>query len=794
MSLPLATESGTAKTTVRDLGLPVTPDSSDQELLAAVVEYYAATLARTPAALEYLKARGIGAEAIEHFQVGYCDRTLCLKLPLRNRKAGTAIRERLAKLGILRESGHEHFRGSVTVPVFDEAGAIAQVFGRKVRDDLRKGTAMEVWLPGPHGDDPLPGVAAWKPSPVASSPEPPPSPPPSTPAPASPAPAPPPPPMQAPPPAPWSVPEQLDTDELVVTLGDRRYRARGLLKNTTFAVLKVNLLASRETPGGAAFHVDTFDLLVARQRQAFVKQAAVELGLKEEVVKKDVGTMLLRLEEEQERLIRRTLEPAPLVPKMTDAEAAEAMALLKSPDLAGNIVGDMQRCGLAGEATNALVAYLGVLSRKLDKPLAMLVRSSSGSGKSSLMDSVLSFLPEDDKLCFSALTAQALYYLGESNLQHRVLAVAEDQGTAKVAYPLKLLLSEGALTIGSTSKDDTGRLVSETYKVKGPVALLFSSTAADLDEELVNRCLVLTIDESREQTRAVHRLQQAGETLDGLLARRERERLQRLHQNAQRLLRPLTVLNPFAGRLTFPDVQTRMRRDFPKYLTLVKTIALLHQHQREVKKATINGELIEYVEVQPSDIRLANRLCHEVLGQSLDELPPQARRLLTLVDAMVAAECQRQAIERSAFRFGRRDIRRATGWSDFQVRTHLARLLAMELVVAHRGGRGQLFEYELLWDGKAEDGRFALGLIDPDSLGPASTTGESRGPGGQFEGPSCPHSGPIVGPSWAAQNDATQQDDAAKSRPGPIPAENARPGGPPFVPAAGRTPIAGEVR
>ena len=53
-----------------------------------------------------------------------------------------------------------------------------------------------------------------------------------------------------------------------------------------------------------------------------------------------------------------------------------------------------------------------------------------------------------------------------------------------------------------------------------------------------------------------------------------------LHRNAQRLLEPLPVVNPFADALTFLDDKTRTRRDHVKYLTLIRAIALLHQHQR----------------------------------------------------------------------------------------------------------------------------------------------------------------------------------------------------------------------
>src|SRR5207249_3399840 len=180
----------------------------------------------------------------------------------------------------------------------------------------------------------------------------------------------------------------------------------------------------------------------------------------------------------------------------------------------------------------------------------------------------------------------------------------------KLDEPLAVLMqSEGVLTIASTGKDPTtGRLTTHTYRVQGPVMLLLTTTAPELDEELRNRCLVLTVDEDRAQTRAIHRQQRERQTLAGLLAERDRARVRKLHQDAQRLLRPLLVVNPYARALTFRDDRTRTRRDHLKYLTLIRVLALLHQYQRPLKTVMHQGERVEYVEVTVDDIAVANRL------------------------------------------------------------------------------------------------------------------------------------------------------------------------------------------
>lgn len=139
------------RSTVRRLDSPVTLDADDQALLDQVIDDYHATLKHSPEALAYLESRGIGSlEAIACFKLGYADRSLGLRLPEKNRKAGAELRGRLVKLGVYRESGHEHFNGSLIIPVLDENGQVVEVYGRKRRDDLRPGTPKHLYLPGPH--------------------------------------------------------------------------------------------------------------------------------------------------------------------------------------------------------------------------------------------------------------------------------------------------------------------------------------------------------------------------------------------------------------------------------------------------------------------------------------------------------------------------------------------------------------------------------------------------------------------------------------------------------------------
>ncbi len=495
-------------------------------------------------------------------------------------------------------------------------------------------------------------------------------------------------------------------------LGSREYRVGGLEKNNSLEVMKVALRIRH----GEMFHLDSFDVLRDGERRRFIERAAEETNLEKDLIKRDLGKLLLALEEEQTIRLSSVLntETRTPTPELTSAEREEALAFLKSPDLVEKIGETFDACGLVGETANRLAAYLACTSRKLDKPLAVIIQSTSAAGKSTLMDSVLSMFPDEERVKYSAMTGQSLYYLGESDLKHKILAIVEEEGAEKASYALKLLQSEGELTIASTGKDPTtGRMETQEYHVEGPVMIFLTTTAIDIDEELQNRCLTLTVDESREQTERIHHLQRQARTLEGLRLKKKKQRLLTLMRNAQRLLEPVDVVNPWADQLTFTAERTRTRRDHEKYLTLIDAIALLHQHQRGTEKDD-DGKL--FIRVTLDDIALANQLAPELLGRSLDELPPQTRRLLDAVRQIVRERCEAEKVEASCCFFSRREIREKLGWSVTQIRVHLDRLRELEIIAARYGRPGSAFQYELLTDCRASNDTAAIGLLNVEKL------------------------------------------------------------------------------
>ena len=844
------------RATIPKLEAPLDFAADDAALMRQVVDYYHERLinAATGApAREYLKRRGLDDESLlKRFKIGFADRSLGLRLPHKNRAAGADIRARLEKLGIYRESGHEHLNGCLIVPVYDEQGNVSEIYGRAINDGGKSGI-KHLYLPGPHVgifnaaalDEPevilcealldaltflaagfanvtsiygtegftdelfealkrrkvqrvklaydaddageraatrdaeklravgievyrvkfpwgmdaneyarkvtpsaqslrlLVNGAVWlggsaakayasksepsshvtpasvpsslaaelvakekaaeSPSMLAPS---------STPqAPCLTAAASPP--AQTPSPVPLA-PGLTEAGEFhSLTLDGREYRLAGLVKNTGVESLRLTL----RVRSGERLHQDQIDLCKDRDRRSYAERAAEECGLTTDAVKRDLSRLLLACEQWQEQRLRELAQPTkPVAVELTPTEREAALALLQAPDLLSQLDAAMELCGLVGERGNGRAAYLAAVSRKLAKPLAVIVQSTSAAGKTTLMDAVLAFFPEEERIKYSAMTGQSLYYLGDANLKHKILAIVEEEGAEKASYALKLLQSEGELTIASTGKDpNTGRMETQEYHVEGPVMIFLTTTTIDIDDELLNRCLVLSVDESTAQTARIHERQRQARTLEGLLEREARKDVLALWRNAQRLIKSLGVVNPFAGALTFTSERTRTRRDHEKYLTLIDSIALLHQHQREITTRQVNGRSVEFIEVQLADIETANALAPEILGRSLDELPPQTRRLLNHIRELVRAMMEKKAPQGHCL-FSRRELCAACGWTYAQVRTHLERLIEVELVATRAGKHGATMLYELLMDAAAPETVWQIGLIDPAKL------------------------------------------------------------------------------
>jgi DNA primase len=494
----------------------------------------------------------------------------------------------------------------------------------------------------------------------------------------------------------------------IIGFGKRRYEIKGIARSDT--QFKATIKASADISSNKPFELSTIDLYSSRSRIWFAKLCASLFTAAEELIKEDLSRILEQAEQWQPQ--KQTADAKTI----TSDEKATALRFLKNPAMFEEILSDINTLGITGEETNKLAGYLTAVSRKTDDPLSVLIQSRSAAGKSTLQDAVLSLVPEEDYVKYTRITDQALFYKDEDSLVHKLLAIEEEVGMNGAAYSIRNIQSSKKITVAATGKDAaTGKMKTEEYTVKGPVAVMITTTAAELEGETASRFLFLTIDESSRMTQAIHSMQREAETLEGLIRKKKSEHIIKKHHNAQRLLKPLAVVNPYTKYLSYPDRSLRTRRDHKKYLGLIRTIAYLFQYQRTIKTVKVEDQPVEYIEVTLEDIDKANQLAEQVLGQCLDELAPPSRTLLTKIFEMVKQMAKKQALEPDSIYFTRRQIREHTDWTDWQIRTHIKQLEELEYLYVRIGSRGKEYSYALNYQGQ-ENSRFCLNLTPVEEI------------------------------------------------------------------------------
>jgi DNA primase len=515
----------------------------------------------------------------------------------------------------------------------------------------------------------------------------------------------------------------------IATISGRRYEVRGISKAD--ARLKATVKGVKADKSKKRFHVDTVDFYSARSRAFLVKGLCDLFDEEAQSISEDMQRLL----ELAEGYKHPEEEPA-TKQEMSDADKQAALSFLKNTRMFDEILADFETIGYTGEPMNKLLCYIAAVSRKMQEPLSVMIQSRSAAGKSFLQDTVLSMIPDEDYIKYTRLTDQALFYKDAKSLAHKILAIEELDGMNGAIYSIRSIQSSKKITIAYTGKDPaTGKLKTEENTVEGPLMVFITTTQVDIDGETASRFVFISIDESVEMTEKILAKQRERHTMAGMIKSLESAKVIRKHKNANRLLKPLRVINPYAELLTFTAKSLRARRDHTKYLNLILAVAYLFQYQRKVRTMAHDGKRIEYINVTLADIQRANEIAGEVLGRSLDELSPSSRKLLMLIKQMCEKVCKEKKITPKEYHFSRRHIRDYSGWSDFQVRTHIRQLEELEYIYSTVGKRGKEYVYELVYIGGGEDGKpFLIGLIDMAQLKKKAKKAGIIDDGGNYEG------------------------------------------------------------
>lgn len=484
-------------------------------------------------------------------------------------------------------------------------------------------------------------------------------------------------------------------DEDILKCGFRTYELFGVEKN------KRSLKSTVKAHKNGKLHVDTINFYSSRER----RQLTQDLTLAFEELPETIESDMKRLLEFAEKKAEAKQLGMDKKEHFNEAPDNDSLLLGKSPDLIKNIMLAFDKCGVAGEDSNKLLCYLAMTSRKMDEPLSVMILSSSGAGKSKLMDATLNFCPDEDLVKLTNLSGKALFYKERTSLKHKVLALEEQTGAENASYAIRNLISSDGLRTEATIRNPaTGKMETMENKVEGPASVFCSSANPDVDAETKSRFIVLGIDESKEQTRRILAKQRLKHTLEGLKDDMKAHELIKAHKNFQRALKRLKIINPLIDRIKYDDDRLQSRRMQPQHLNIADAVCFLRQMQKPLKKCVMAGTQIEYIEVDEKDVETANKLTLELFGKSPEELSAPSRNLLGHIKDYVDEKVKearkinpKTTIGARDISFTRKDIRHYTGWAQTRLRIHLKQLLDYEYINTD-GNQGRLVFYRLIYD------------------------------------------------------------------------------------------------
>jgi len=357
--------------------------------------------------------------------------------------------------------------------------------------------------------------------------------------------------------------------------------------------------------------------------------------------------------------------------------SSEQNLLKRTNDLIG-------KSGVIGEEKNRMRMFIIFLTRLMENPLHIISFGSSGAGKSHLQEKVAELIPEEDKVPSTSFTSNALYYMGEYDLQHKIILIEDMDGAEPVLYALRELISKKHIIKLVPQKDSKGVTKTMVFKVKGPVTVAGCTTKERVYEDNANRSFLIYIDESKEQDEKIMEYQRSISA--GKINKAEENRIKEFLQNVQRIMQPVQVINPYAEFLKIPDEVLKPRRSNAHYLHFIEAITFYKQHQREKKTDQVTGEI--YIETTLEDIEEANELMKDVLLRKADELSGATRNYFEQLKALLQEQKQST--------FTNKEIRKALRLPGTTVRRYHNELLQNGYIKLQESKKQKGYCYEIV--------------------------------------------------------------------------------------------------
>lgn len=423
---------------------------------------------------------------------------------------------------------------------------------------------------------------------------------------------------------------------------------------------------------GVPIYADTLDIANHKKRKQFINDVAQAYeGISEEKLNQamlDKIAQILTQKRKAEEQVENKKKADPLETTPQEVKDA-ALEMLKSENLFEQITADISDIGIAGEEQLRVMLYVIMTSRLLDKPLSAIVQGASASGKSFIIETVAKLIPPEAVIQAHDFSDQALYYLPNGSLIHRVIISGErlHEHRSKGGYAedntkaFREMVASGILRKVVTVTGNGKKAKTEMIEQPGPISYVESSTAANIHDEDSTRLLPLVTDESESQTRRIIEAQRR-EAKGQMISGDKRQMIIQRHHTLQRLLSSLRVQIPYIDSISLPETNIATRRTYEHFMSAIKSVAILRQYQKS------NAQ--EYIEADETDYKVAYELMNTVLARTYSPLNQQSRDLLLTMLDHVSTDTN----------FTQKDCEQRCGLSNTTVRRRLSPLASAGII------------------------------------------------------------------------------------------------------------------
>ncbi len=252
------------------------------------------------------------------------------------------------------------------------------------------------------------------------------------------------------------------------------------------------------------------------------------------------------------------------------------------------------------------------------------INSESSAGKSYTTRKIYDMFPDNLKMYRNKITNEAFTYWHRTNVKWtwdgKLLLLDDPKEELLNGDTFKTMLSEGSKATVVINQ------VAIDIDIKGTPNVLLTTANNKPNDEVENRFNFINLDESESQTINIYKMQ-AEQSSKSTKPSFDFNIKQCLTQ-----LKMVKVVIPYGDKLwgVFPSKSIRGRRDFPRFLELIKTSAALHQYQREkdgkgnvlasgfdyevARSVIVDMNINEHLVVLTHSLKKAYELCKDFKG------------------------------------------------------------------------------------------------------------------------------------------------------------------------------------